>query len=115
KSRAARAGKMIELRSRLAAALAAALLLASPLAQARQLAAEFDVGITLHTGATCGLKPSGSIPKVHCQSGAFVFGAMLRQDQLVLDGDGFAGLGTTAEYRVVSTPQQQYLELVVGW
>lgn len=106
---------MTELRSRLAAAFAAALLLASPLAQARQLAAEFDVGIALHTGATCGLKPSGATPRVRCQSGAFVFGAVLQRDQLVLDGDGFAGLGTTAEYRVVSTPQHQYLELVVGW
>lgn len=106
---------MTELRSRLAAALAAALLLASPLAQARQLAATFDVGIKLHTGATCGLGASSALPQVRCQSGDFVFGALLRRDQLVLDGDGFAGLGTTAEYRVVSTPHQQYLELMVGW
>lgn len=83
--------------------------------QARQLAADFDVHIALNAGATCGSNQAGAVPQVRCQSGAFVFGALLRRDQLVLDGDGFAGLGTTAEYRVVSTPQQQYLELVVGW
>ena len=106
---------MTELRSRRAAAFATALLLVAPLAQARQLTAEFDVNIALHTSATCGLNASSAIPNVRCKSGDFVFGALLRRDQLVLDGDGFAGLGTTAEYRVVSTPQQQYLELVVGW
>lgn len=93
----------------------AALLLASPLAQARQLTADFDVRISLRDGATCGLQRAGALPQVHCQSGAFVFGAVVQRDQLVLDGDGFAGLGTTAEYRVVSTPQHQYLELMVGW
>lgn len=106
---------MIELRSRLVAASAAALFLAAPLAQARQVGAQFDVNIGLQTSATCGLTPAAAVAQVTCRSGTFVFGALLRRDELVLDGDGFAGLGTTAEYRVVSTPQHQYLELVVGW
>ena len=106
---------MREPRTKAAIGLAIAALLASPLAQARQLTADFDVQISLRTGVTCGLQQAGSFPQVHCQSGAFVFGAVVQRDQLVLDGDGFAGLGTTAEYRLVSTPQHQYLELMVGW
>ena len=50
---------MTELRSRVAAASVAALLLASPLAQARQLTADFDVRISLRDGATCGLQRAG--------------------------------------------------------
>jgi hypothetical protein len=107
--------EVTEPRSKRAAALAAAFLLASPFAQARQLTAQFDVGIALAPTATCGLTQSSAVAEVKCRSGGFAFGAVLQRDVVVLDGDGFAGLGTTAEYRVVSTPQSQYLELVVGW
>jgi hypothetical protein len=101
--------------SKISAALAAAIFFASPAGYTRQLTAGFDVDIALHATGTCALKQSSATAEMRCHSGPFVFGALLQRDEVILEGDGFAGLGTTAEYRVVSTPQHQYLELMVGW
>lgn len=103
--------------SKLLAVAAAMVMLSAPV-RALQAAATFDVSITLHPApqtGSCGTGGVGDRVTVACSSGSYRFMANLKNDELSMIGDGYAGTGTSTAYRLVSVMGRQYIEMTVGW
>lgn len=99
-------------------ALAAAMVLPSAPVRALQAAATFSVSITLHAApqsGSCGTGGVGDQVTVACSSGSYRFMANLKNDELSVSGDAYAGTGTSTAYRLVSLADRQYIEMTVGW
>jgi hypothetical protein len=99
-------------------ALAAAMVLPSMPVYALQAAATFNVSITLHPtpqSGSCGTGGIDSQVTVACSSGRYRFMANLKNDELSMSGDGYAGTGTSTAFRLVSLVDRQYIEMTVGW
>jgi hypothetical protein len=99
-------------------ALSAALVLPSIPVQAVQTAATFDVSINLHAApqsGSCRTAESANEASIACSTGNFHFMANLKNDELSISGDGYAGTGTSTAYRLVSLVDRQYIEMTVGW